>query len=71
VLLYHAAHAGRGKLRVVGPVFKKENYGILFPRVADQPGQTSIRKRINGALLKMREDGSYDRIYDRWFSQEN
>ena len=62
VLLYYAATAGRGKVRVVGPVFRKENYGILFPRGSD------LRKRINEALLKMREDGSYDRLYETWFS---
>jgi polar amino acid transport system substrate-binding protein len=63
VLLYYAANGGRGKVRVVGPIFKKENYGILFPRGSE------LRKTINAALLKMREDGSYDRLYDSWFGQ--
>lgn len=64
VLLYHAAHAGRGKVRVVGPVFKRENYGILFPRGSE------MRKRINEALLTMREDGTYDALYNKWFTVE-
>ena len=64
VILYHAAHAGRGKVRVVGPVFKRENYGILFPRGSE------LRKRVNEALLGMREDGSYDTLYNKWFSIE-
>lgn len=63
VLLYYAANAGRGKVRVVGPIFKKENYGILFPRGSE------MRKTINSALLKMREDGTYDRLYNTWFGQ--
>ena len=62
VLLYHAATKGRGKVRVVGRIFRKENYGILFPRGSE------LRKRINESLLKMREDGSYDDLFDRWFS---
>lgn len=62
VLLYHAATAGRGKARVVGPVFRKENYGILFPQ------GSPLRKPVNEALLKLRESGAYDRIYNRWFS---
>jgi polar amino acid transport system substrate-binding protein len=62
VLLYHAASAGRGKVRVVGPVFKRENYGILFPRGSD------LRKRVNEALLTMREDGTYDALYNKWFT---
>lgn len=65
VLLYHAATAGRGKVRVVGPIFKRENYGILFPRGSD------LRKRINEALLTMREDGTYDTLYNKWFTVEN
>jgi polar amino acid transport system substrate-binding protein len=62
VLLYHAATAGKGKTRVVGPIFRKENYGILFPQ------GSPLRKPVNEALLKLRENGSYDRIYNRWFS---
>jgi polar amino acid transport system substrate-binding protein len=65
VLLYHAATAGRGKVRVVGPVFKRENYGILFPRGSD------LRKKINEALLTMREDGTYDTLYNKWFTVDS
>jgi polar amino acid transport system substrate-binding protein len=68
VLLYHAATAGRGRMRVVGPVFKKENYGIVFPRTTVLPRQRDLRKLVNEALLKMREDGTYDRLYTRWFT---
>jgi polar amino acid transport system substrate-binding protein len=64
VLLYYAANTGRGKVRVVGPVFKRENYGILFPRGSE------LRKKINEALLMMREDGSYDTLYNKWFTVE-
>ncbi len=61
VLLYYAANEGRGKVRMIGSVFRRENYGIMFP--ADSP----LRKKVNASLLKMREDGSYDRLYDKWF----
>ena len=63
VLLYYANRSGRGKVRVVGNMFKKENYGIVFPRGSE------LRKKVNEALLKMREDGSYDELYARWFAQ--
>jgi polar amino acid transport system substrate-binding protein len=62
VLLYYAATAGRNKVRIVGPMLRKENYGILFPR-----GST-LRKPVNEALLKLREDGTYDALYAKWFS---
>jgi polar amino acid transport system substrate-binding protein len=68
VLLYYAANAGRNKVQIVGPIFKKESYGILFQRGSDGPRKINLRKRLNEALLKMREDGSYDRLYEKWFS---
>lgn len=61
VLMYHAATAGRGKVEVVGPVFKKESYGIVLPQGSE------LRKPINAALLKMRESGKFDALYRRWF----
>lgn len=65
VLLYYAVNAGRGKVEVVGPIFKKENYGILFPR------DSELRKPVNSALLKLRENGTFDALYDKWFSTQN
>jgi polar amino acid transport system substrate-binding protein len=62
VLLYYAATAGRNKVRIVGPMLRKENYGILFPR------GSALRKPVNEALLKLREDGTYDALYAKWFS---
>ncbi len=63
VLQYHASREGAGKVEVVGPIFKKENYGIVFP-----PG-SPLRKPVNAALLKMREDGSYDALINKWFGK--
>ena len=61
VLLYYASHEGKGKVQVVGPVFRKESYGILFP------SGSSKRKPVNEALLKLKENGTYDRLYTKWF----
>ena len=60
-LMYYAAHDGQGKVQLVGQVFRKENYGILF-----QDG-SPLRKAVDGALLKMREDGTFDLLATRWF----
>lgn len=62
VMLYYAANAGKGRVQVVGPIFKKENYGILLPQGSD------LRKPVNAALLKMRENGTFDSLYNRWFA---
>jgi polar amino acid transport system substrate-binding protein len=62
VLLYYAATAGRSKVQIVGPMLRKENYGILFPR------GSALRKPVNEALLTLRENGTYDALYAKWFS---
>jgi polar amino acid transport system substrate-binding protein len=63
-LQYLAARRGGGVLRVVGPIFAPQKYGIA---VADG---SPLRKRINGALLEMYEDGRYRALYNKWFSRE-
>jgi polar amino acid transport system substrate-binding protein len=61
VLLYYAAHDGKGRVQVVGKPFHQEDYGVVFPP------NSARRKQVNGALLALREDGTYARIYDKWF----
>ncbi len=62
VLLYYSSHDGKGKVQMVGEVFRKEDYGIVFPP------NSPYRKPINLALLKLRENGTYQKIYDKWFA---
>ncbi len=64
VLQYYASHEGRRKVQVVGSVFRKQSYGIQFPK--DSP----LRKPVNEALLRMRENGTYDRLQTKWFGGE-
>jgi polar amino acid transport system substrate-binding protein len=61
VLLYYASHEGKGKVQTVGAIFRKENYGIAFP------DKSPLRKRVNEVLLKLKENGSYDQLYSKWF----
>jgi polar amino acid transport system substrate-binding protein len=61
VLLYYAAHKGNGKVQLVGSAFRKESYGIVFP------SESRLRKPVNEALLKLKENGTYDQLYRRWF----
>ena len=62
VLMYYAANEGKGSVQLVGAPFRKEDYGIVFPR------GSALRSEVSVALLRMREDGAYQRIYDRWFA---
>jgi polar amino acid transport system substrate-binding protein len=64
ILLYYAAHDGKGKVQVVGNVFKKEGYAIALPN------GSPYRKAISTALLSLQEKGTYQDIYDKWFSSK-
>jgi polar amino acid transport system substrate-binding protein len=64
VLLYYAAREGKGRVQLVGAPFRKEDYGIVFPR------NSALRKQVNVALLALREDGTYLRLYDKWFTNK-
>jgi polar amino acid transport system substrate-binding protein len=61
VLLFFAGHEGKARVRTVGPVFHREDYGIVFPE------NSPWRKKVDRALLMLREDGTYEQIYEKWF----
>ncbi len=63
VLQYYAANA-KGRVHMVGSLFRKEDYGIVF-----QPA-SPLRKQVNQALLALREDGTYQQLYDKWFASK-
>jgi polar amino acid transport system substrate-binding protein len=64
VLLNHANTVGRGKVRVVGPIFKREFYGIAL-----QPGSV-LRESINRTMLDFTNGDAYQKIYERWFGNQ-
>ncbi len=64
VLLYYVSHEGKGKVKVIGTVFRKENYGIVFPT------NSPYRKPVNKALLTLQENGTYQQLYQKWFSSK-
>lgn len=61
VLQHYAATKGRGKVRVVGLMFQEKNYGLAF-RFG-----SPYRDKVNVALLKLMEEGQYQRIKEKWF----
>jgi len=61
ILAYYANNAGKGRVQVVGPVFRPEAYGIALRN------NSPLRKKVNLALLKLREDGTYDELHARYF----
>src|SRR4051794_18238133 len=61
ILAYYLSHDGKGKVSLAGAVFRREDYGIAVPN------GSLLRRRVDGALLALREDGTYQMIYERWF----
>jgi polar amino acid transport system substrate-binding protein len=61
ILLYYAAHDGKGRAKTVGPEFNTAPAAIMVQ--LDSP----LRRKINLALIALRENGTYQRIYDKWF----
>lgn len=62
VLLYYVnKHQG---LVIAGEKFEIQHYGIALPE------GSMYREHINRALLKLRENGTYDKIYSKWFNEK-
>lgn len=61
VLAYYATHRGADFASMAGPVFRRENYGIIFPT------DSALVEDVNLALLSLRENGAYDELYRKWF----
>lgn len=62
VLRDYIKTSGSTELGLAGSVFAPERYGIALPEGSPH------REAINRAILKLQEDGTYSRLYDRWFS---
>ena len=48
---------------MAGPLFRTESYGIVFRQ------NDPWRRRVNEALGALREDGTYQQLYERWFAR--
>lgn len=61
VLLYYVNTQITDDFIIVGQPFGREEYGIALPEGSPH------RETINRAILSLEEDGTYQRIYNRWF----
>lgn len=60
---YFSQTRGEGRTKVVGPLYEGQQYGIVFNKGSEWVEPT------NEALAEMREDGTYDEIYEKWFGE--
>jgi polar amino acid transport system substrate-binding protein len=61
MLTYYASHDGANFVETIGDLFEKQDYGFVMQN------DSSLRKQVNLALLSLRENGSYDTLYKKWF----
>ena len=61
-ILYFINTAGRGQFKAVGDSLEAQQYGIALPK-----GSDDLREKINGALKTLRDNGTYNAIYKKWF----
>jgi len=63
VLRYYLATGEyRHDFQIVGNLINKETYGIALPQ------NSPYEDELNQALLRLYENGTYDTVYDKWFS---
>jgi polar amino acid transport system substrate-binding protein len=61
VLKYFVTNIDNGRFKIVGNEFKNKYYGMA---IGQNPG---LQHHINIELLKLQENGVYDRLYRLWF----
>ncbi len=60
-ILYRLKSDKSNQYAMVGGFINKQNYAIALQE------KSHLRERINRSLLKLHGDGTYDRIYNKWF----
>lgn len=64
-ILYFIHTAGKGRFKAVGDSIEAQQYGIAFPK-----GSDDLREKVNGALKTLKENGTYNQLYKKWFGTE-
>jgi len=62
-VLRYANNEGKEKVKIVGPLYEGQQYGIAFKK-----GST-LRYKVDNAIDKLRENGTYGDIYEKWFGK--
>lgn len=62
-LMFVIKQMGSDGLTVVGPIFESFDFGIALPN------GSPLREELNTAILRMREDGTRERILEKWLGK--
>ena len=61
ILNYYSLNDGASWSEIVGELFDKQEYGFVLQE------NSPLRKDVNLAILTIKENGSYDSLYKKWF----
>lgn len=61
ILAYYVRTRGKGKAQLLDRVYRPENYGMVFPTAS------TLREDFDQAMLRLREDGTYEDLLTKWF----
>lgn len=65
ILQYEAGKLNDDKLQMVGPVFERQNYAFALQQ------ESSLREKLNLALLKLSEEGGIGEIRKKYFGADH
>jgi len=64
VLQYYLTKGGNAYAKLVGQPLTAEEYGIITGKKKPE-----MEKAVNKALESLKRNGTYDKIYDKWFGK--
>jgi glutamine transport system substrate-binding protein len=62
-ILYYMKTNQDKKVKVVDELLEGQSFGIAFPKGSD------LRDDVDAALIKLKENGTYDELYEKWFGE--
>ncbi|MBQ9616652.1 MAG: transporter substrate-binding domain-containing protein, partial [Selenomonadaceae bacterium] len=62
---YYILQSGATGVKALAEKLTAEDYGIAISKENEQ-----LQKEINGALKKLKENGEYEKIFQKWFGTE-
>ena len=62
---YYMKQSGKDIYRVLNDNFGEDEMAVAFKK-----DNADLQERVNAALADMKEDGTFDEIYDKWFYSE-
>ncbi len=64
VIANYVREVGKDKVKVVGPLYMGQSYGIGFPK------GSALVEKVNLALKSLKDSGAYRDLYLKWFNTE-